>query len=172
MKKYKEEIITIIVLGGLTILLGFLIYDYIGSSAWKEDSLVKAIVGLIVYIVILNYSPDDKDNLYENAGYKALTLYSKVKVDAVILYFIFLFAVPALLIGLGTLLFIINNLYYIFAVYSIVTLLLFIATSKTRLINWLSAITLCLVLYFGFNARNDFRIEYRVIFHDKVIIAN
>lgn len=168
----KEEIITIIVLGGLAILLGFLISNEIESGAWDGNYLAKAVVGLIVYIAILNYSPDNKDNLYENAGYKALTLHSKVKVDAVILYLIFLFAVPALLIGLGTLFFIINNLYYIFAVYSIVTLLLFITTSKTRLINWLAAITLCLVLYFGFNARNDFRIEYRAIFHDKVIIAN
>jgi hypothetical protein len=86
MKKYKEEIIFIIVLGGLTILLGFFIYDEIESGAWDGNYLAKAVVGLIVYIYILNYSPDDKDNLYENAGYKALTLYRKVEVDAPILH--------------------------------------------------------------------------------------
>lgn len=172
MKKYKDGIFTLIFWGALVCAFGYLFYTNIWTADWSGNYLYKAVITIIVYIVIINIPREEGKDFEESVGQRVLRWNNIIKIDGIILYLVLLFSFPALLIGLGIMLFTVNNLFYIIAIYFVVTFVLFITQSKNKLVNLFAGITLCLLLYFGFNARNDFKVEFRATFQDEVIFGN
>jgi len=173
MKDLKDKLIAgtfVLAIIGLWI---YLIYKHLSESSRQSNYLFYAIVAIIAYITIIAIStlekgkPESKSNAYD-----IFTLGLKIKVNLLYVYIGLFFGLPVLLFVLGICLTFINNFYFLLALYLLITLIMFLNSSKKKLVNVLVAFVLGVVLYFGFKAKDIFRLNVSVEYDREIIYKN
>jgi hypothetical protein len=173
MKDFKDKLI-----GGtfaivLIYFFGYLIYNYFSLSGLESNYLFYSFVALFIYIMIIAISTIEKEQPEkESIAYNIFTLNTKVKINFIYMYIALIFSIPILTFVFGICLTLINNIYFLLALYFMITLFLFLITSNKTLPKLITILTLGVALYFGYKARNIFKLNVIAVYDHEVIYKN
>ncbi|WP_127139949.1 hypothetical protein [Flagellimonas marinaquae] len=123
-----------------------------------------------VAIKSLDFKPKSKNSVFKEIFFFDLPKSEEGRIETYLFIFIGIPIALALLGLLLTLLIIlVNNLFWVLAIYLIATCIQFFRYAKNAFLKILTVVLLCTVLYAGYNARHILNINFKVEFNDKVI---
>jgi sterol desaturase/sphingolipid hydroxylase (fatty acid hydroxylase superfamily) len=173
---FKDYAIASIFVVGVAALFAWSMYNEVKYNTEQKNFFLLFIVVLIVYfgfvaIKSLDFKPKSKSSVFKDIFFFDLPKSERSRVEAFLFSYL---GIPILLGLLGLLLTLLlllaNNLFWVLAIYLIASGIQFIRYVKNPVIKILTVLLLSTVLYAGFNAREIFKVNFKVEFNDRVIL--